>query len=42
MIVMKETATPEEIEEIEAVVAKTERAGALAGKTLAGRKATDA
>ncbi|HEY5344108.1 MAG TPA: hypothetical protein VIJ66_10700 [Solirubrobacteraceae bacterium] len=39
MIVMKETATPGEIE---AVVTKIERAGALAGKTLAGRKATDA
>jgi hypothetical protein len=39
MIVMKETATTGEIE---AVVAMTERAGALTGKTLAGRKATDA
>jgi hypothetical protein len=38
MIVMKETATTGEIE---AVVAKIERAGALAGKTLAGGKATD-
>ena len=39
MIVMNETAS---VEEIGAVVAKIERAGALAGKTLAGRKATDA
>jgi hypothetical protein len=39
MIVMKETATPEEID---AVVAKIERAGALAGKALAGRGPTHA
>jgi hypothetical protein len=39
MIVMKETATSEEID---AVVAKIEQAGALAGKAFAGREATHA
>jgi hypothetical protein len=39
MIVMQETASAEEID---AVVAKIERADALAGKAAAGREATDA
>jgi hypothetical protein len=39
MIVMKETASSEQID---AVVAKIERAGALVWKRPAGRKATDA